>query len=187
MNYGIKAKDVMTRRPVTISENSNLYEAAKKMLLHDVGSLLIVDDKNFLKGLVTEKTFMREVVVNGKDPKKTKIKSVMTKDLITAVEDSDIFEIIQLMKKHNIRRIPIVEDGKLKGIITQKDIIAVAPGLIDMIFEISSLREPDLKLKIRTSERAGVCEICGNFSNRLKLINGRWICPTCEAEIYGRD
>ncbi len=181
------ARDVMTRRPIIISENSSLKEAAKKMLLNDVGSLLIVDDDNILKGIITEKTFMKHVVVEGKDPDKTKVKDVMTKNLITASENSDIFELIQLMKKHNIRRVPIVERGKLKGIVTQKDILAVAPSMIDVILEITSLREPDLKIKLRTSERSGVCEICGNYSTHLKLINGKWICPMCEEDIYGRD
>ena len=186
MGYGIAARDIMTRRPVVISADATAYEAAKKMVLMDVGSLLIVENK-FLKGIITQRTFLKEVILKMKNPKKIKVSDIMERNLIVGKEEDDLFDIIQLMRKNGIRRIPIVKNGVLKGIVTQKDVLTVAPGLIDMLLEMEHIREPDFKLKIRTSERSGICEICGNYSEHLKLINGRWICEKCEEELYGRN
>ena len=186
MGYGITAKDIMTRRPIVVDINSSAYDAAKKMILNDVGSLLVMDGK-ILRGIITQRTFLKKIVLKGKNPHEIKVSNIMEKNLIVAKEDDDLFDIIQIMRKKGIRRIPVVENGKLKGIVTQKDVLTVAPGLIEMLLETSLIREPDLKLKIRNSTRSGICDICGNYSEHLKLINGRWICEKCEGEIYGRN
>ena len=186
MGYGIAARDIMTRRPVVISSDSTAYDAVKKMMLMDIGSLLVVDGK-FLRGILTQKSFLKEIIMKGRDPKKVKVSDIMERDVIVGKEEDDLFDIIQIMRKNGIRRVPIVKNGILKGIITQKDILTVAPGLIDMLLEMHHIREPDFKLKIRTSTRSGICEICGNYSKHLKLINGHWICEKCEEEIYGRN
>ncbi len=187
MGYGILAKEIMTRRPITVSENSSVYNAAKKMLLNGVGSILVVDGKKNLKGIITESTIIENVILKGLDPKRVKVNKIMKKKVIVGSEEDDIFDIIQKMRKYNIRRVPITKNGILKGMVTQKDIIAVAPSLIDMLFEISKVREPSFKLSIRNSERSGVCDICGNFSNHLKFINGKWVCESCREMIYGRS
>ena len=186
MGYGIAARDIMTRRPVVISSDSTAYDAVKKMILMDVGSLLVVDGK-ILKGILTQRSFLKGIIMKGKNPKEVKVSDIMERNVIVGKEEDDLFDIIQIMRKNGIRRIPIVKNGVLKGIVTQKDVLTVAPGLIDMLLEMSHIREPQFKLKIRTSERKGICEICGNYSEHLKLINGHWICEKCGEEIYGRD
>ena len=124
MTYNILAREVMTLKPVTTSPEKTVYLTLKKMVKYNVGSILVVDKKNNLLGVFTEKDIMKRILLAGKDPKKTKIKDVMTKRVITIGPWEDISEIITLFNEKKIRRIPVVDGKKLVGVISRGDIMA---------------------------------------------------------------
>lgn len=115
------------------------------MKKYNVGSLLIKDDNDELVGIVTEEDFVQRVIANKVDVNEP-IHKVMTKSVFTIDESEDIFDAIMKMKDLDIRHLPVVsEDGKLKGLITMKDILRLEPQLFDLIVDIIELREEEDK------------------------------------------
>jgi CBS domain-containing protein len=85
-----------------------------------------------------------------------------------------------MMAKHNIRRLPVVEGENLVGIITTKDIVAIAPEQIEILRELSRMREEILK---REEPDMGTCENCGDKGVELYEVNGIFICESCKEDI----
>ncbi len=148
MRTNIFVRDAMTKRPVCAQPNTSILDCAKLMKKHNVGSLLIKDDNEELVGIVTEEDFVRRVIANGVDVKEP-VHKIMTKSVFTIDESEDIFDAIMKMKDLDIRHLPIVsENGKLKGLITMKDILRLEPQLFELIVDIIELREEEDKLNV---------------------------------------
>ena len=131
-------KDVVTVRP-----NLSLREASKIMSKFGIGSLVVVEDEN-LVGIITS-TDIIKAVAEGKDVDNTLVSEVMSKDVITVDPDESLEEAVEKMMEKNIKRLPVVEGGKLVGIITASDIIVVEPKLIEGIANLLSLKLPGYK------------------------------------------
>jgi len=112
-------KDLMTRDVVTIDLHKTIFDAAKLMSEKKVGCLVIMDGEVPVR-IVTERDFVRRVVAK-KLPLDVKIQEIMSKSLITVDPDASIREAARLMLKNKIRRIPVVEENKLVGIIVVSD------------------------------------------------------------------
>lgn len=112
----MKAKDVMTQDPATLGPDATLGEAATLMRQEDCGSIPIVDDGR-LVGIVTDRDIVIRAVAAGKDPRSTKVSEVMSADPVCISADTDIDEAAKVMAERQIRRLPVVEDGKLAGIL----------------------------------------------------------------------
>ena len=113
MLTGVKVKDAMTRQPIEVSEDISVNECAKIMKKHDIGSVL-VKKKNKLSGILTEEDLVYKIVAEAKDVRKTKVKDIMVTRLITIETDKDIYYALVKMSNNNIRRLPVVENNKLK-------------------------------------------------------------------------
>jgi len=146
VNYGIKVFEIMNRRPVTILPNSSISGAAKLMSEKDVGSLLVVKNK-MLVGIITESDIISKVVASGKNSQVTKVSSIMSKNVITVSPNDDLYKVHFLMNKHNFRRLPVIEDGKLVGMLTEKDLIKIEPSILDVLSEKLKISEPKFKLR----------------------------------------
>ena len=114
-------RDAMTGDPRSIGASVSVVEAARLMREAHIGSLPITDD-NQLVGVITDRDIATRVVAEGVDPKATAVEGVYSRDPITIGPDKDLEEAIQLMARHQIRRLPVVENGKLVGIVAQADI-----------------------------------------------------------------
>ncbi|RLG16507.1 hypothetical protein DRN62_03495 [Nanoarchaeota archaeon] len=183
MKYGILAREVMTRKPITISPDATVYDAVKKMVRNRVGSVLVVEGKKLL-GILTYGDVMKRIILAGKSPKRTKVSKVMTKRCICVEPWDDLYDVVRVMYEKDVKRLPVVEDGKLVGLVTIKDIIRVEPHVLDVLIEKIRVREPERKPLFRGHEyNAGVCEICGNYSDKLEFKGGMWVCPKCSEEM----
>ncbi|MCW1301146.1 MAG: CBS domain-containing protein [Candidatus Nanoarchaeia archaeon] len=179
----ILAKDIMTTKPVTIRPEASIVEASKLMLRRGVGSLLVVNKQKVI-GILTEKDIISKVVSKNKDPKKVKVKDVMTTELITVGPELDLFEIAKIMNSREVRRLPVCDGDKLLGLVTEKDILKFAPSLIYILTEKMKLRGPkNLSSKSREYRYTGACEICGNFSENLREKRGMLICEFCSESV----
>lgn len=112
----MKAKDVMTKDPATLGPDATLGEAATLMRQEDCGSIPIVDDGR-LVGIVTDRDIVIRAVAAGKDARSTKVSEVMSADPVCISPDTDVDEAANVMADRQIRRLPVVEDGKLAGIL----------------------------------------------------------------------
>jgi len=114
-----KVKDVMTKTVITIESNKTVIEAAALMAENDVANLIVMDDKTPI-GIVTERDFVRRVLATGKPPK-TKISEIMSTPLRVIDPDAPLKEAARRMVRKRIRRLPVIKDNKLVGIITATD------------------------------------------------------------------
>jgi|SRR3989344_1373637 len=127
---GIKVSEVMNRFPVITSKNELLPKAARKMLSHNVGCL-IVKEKDTLIGIVTEKDIVEDAVAKELNIKKTRVKDVMSIAMINISPDDDILDAIRKMKREDVRRLPVLDGRKLVGLLTVRDILRAEPKLFD--------------------------------------------------------
>ena len=115
-----------TKYVITAPEGETVFDAAKLMSERGVGSIVVADLDKKPIGMVTDRDIVLKVIVQGKDPKFTNLKEIMTKDIIILSQDRGFFETTKIMSEMGIRRIPIVDhDGKLTGIISLDDMILV--------------------------------------------------------------
>lgn len=120
----------MSRHPVITSKDELLPKAARKMLSNNVGCL-VVKENNKLVGIITEKDIVEGAVGKELDIKKTKIKDVMSTGMITITPDADLHDAIKKMLREDVRRLPVIKNGKLVGLLTIKDVVRTEPALIE--------------------------------------------------------
>ena len=118
-----KAKDVMIKNVKTISPSATMAEAAKAMKKNRIGSLVVVKG-NRPVGIITERDLAYKIIAEEQSLD-MKVREVMTKDLKTVQPEKSIKDAARLMAAHVIRRLPVVEGGKLVGIITIEDIMRI--------------------------------------------------------------
>ena len=108
---------------VTASPDAKVNEVAELMSDSNVGCVVITNDLCPV-GIVTDRDIVTRVLAPGKDPKKTAISEVMTRDPVVVEDGTGLFEAMQLIRDEGVRRLPIIDgDGRLAGIITLDDII----------------------------------------------------------------
>ena len=117
----MKVKDIMTKNVKTISPNATMEEAAQEMRKNKIGCLVVVEGEKPI-GIITERDLAYKIIAQGKNLE-TKVKEVMSSDLKTIDKDANIKQAAKLMASHVIRRLPVVEKGKLIGIVTIDDIM----------------------------------------------------------------
>jgi CBS domain-containing protein len=179
MDTGIKVGDLMTRNFIHVAPDTDLRKCAKTMVKKRVGSLIIKEGEK-LKGILTEKDIIWAVVKKSKkDLKDIKAKDLMKRKVITIKPGADITDAIRKFKKKKIRRLPVVERGKLIGFLTSKDVLKIDPGLFQLIAETIKIKEETKKLKRRRAVREqGICEECGEFDILYKS-DAQALCETC--------
>jgi CBS domain-containing protein len=114
-------RDAMTQNPRSIGATASVVEAAQLMREGHIGSLPIIDDEQ-LVGMITDRDITTRVVAEAADPKLTLVGDVYSRDLVSVEPDKDLDEALQLMARHQVRRLPVVENGRLVGIVAQADI-----------------------------------------------------------------
>ncbi len=137
----MEISEVMTSTVHTISPSESVEAAAKKMLEHKVGSIIIQSKEVKPKplGIITERDIVTRVVAIGKNPAKIPVDEIATRPVITAPPSLDVAEAMSLMARLNIRRLIVVEGNNVSGICTYRDLLRVAPSLIEVAFEYEKI------------------------------------------------
>ncbi len=117
----MKVRELMTTEPITVEPKATLGEVATLMKQQDCGSIPVVDGRR-LVGIVTDRDIVVRGVAAGKDPKTQRVSEVMSADPVTVGPDDDVTEAEKKMADRQIRRLPVVEGGKLVGIIVTAQI-----------------------------------------------------------------
>jgi CBS domain-containing protein len=119
---GKQVQDVMTANPVTVSRTDTVIAAARLMESADVGSVPVVDGGTPV-GIVTDRDIAIRVVAQAKDPIQTTVGEIATGQPYYASPDQDLDEALELMAFRKVRRVPVVEDGLLVGMLAQADVV----------------------------------------------------------------
>jgi CBS domain-containing protein len=115
-------RDLMTKNPCSIDADKSVAYAAKMMRDEDVGLAPIVEDDKLI-GTLTDRDIAIRVVAEGKDPDQTTVREVASTNVVTIDPQQDLDEALRLMAKHQVRRLPVVEeDGRLVGVVAQADV-----------------------------------------------------------------
>ncbi|MEM3421116.1 MAG: CBS domain-containing protein [Candidatus Hadarchaeum sp.] len=170
MKRVIPVSEAMRTEVLTVPRGTNVARAAKLMASKDVGSIVVVDGKKPV-GILTEKDLLMKVVSEDLKPSKIRVGKIMSAPLITIGPDVDIVEAAKIMASHKIRRIPVVKNGKLVGIVTSSDITAISPALSEL------MAHPERVPEERVDQ--SVCENCGEVTPDLYEVNGMWVCENC--------
>lgn len=117
-----KVKDLMTRKIIYVEKASNIYEVSKIMDENGIGSVIIMDGGKPV-GIVTERDIITRCLAKQLDPKKTSSKEIMSYPLVSVESDCFVSDAAKLMISKMVRRLVIIDDGKLKGVITTSDLV----------------------------------------------------------------
>jgi CBS domain-containing protein len=120
-----KCDEVMTKNPVCCLPNDTVAKAAQLMKHDNIGSIPVIESEQTRKlvGIVTDRDLALKVVAEGLDAKSTRVEGVMTRKVVTCRAGDDLQKALDAMSEHQLRRIPVVDDGnKILGIIAQADV-----------------------------------------------------------------
>ncbi len=140
----MKVKDIMTTDVKTVTPKSTIQQAAKIMASCSIGCLIVVDSKR-LVGIITERDIMREVVAKNKTPSKTKVQEAMTGEVVVIEPDAEIEDAANAMTEKKIKRLPVVYNNSLIGIVSSVDIVAAEPRMMEQIAQLFLFRSKKKK------------------------------------------
>ena len=180
MKTGYKVADAMTISPISVNPELSLLECARIMSEKHVGTVVIKDNEHSI-GILTEQDIVRKAVAKGLSANE-KVKDFMETKLITIDLDADIYDALIKMRDNNIRHLPVIEKNKMVGLLTIKDILKIEPELFDLIVEKFELREESRKPINRIIPTEGICQSCGEYSEKVKEIDGTILCEKCAEE-----
>jgi CBS domain-containing protein len=137
----VQVRDVMTQATVTETASDSLRSAAERMWHQQTGSLLIIDEGR-LAGIITERDVLRAVAL-GADPVRSTVDEAMTTEVFTVPPDMPLHEAAREMATRWIRHLPVVEGGKLLGVVSMRDVTgvfaALGPANVDVEHEFDQL------------------------------------------------
>ena len=113
----MRLSHIMSGAIQTVAPGASLAEAARKMASADVGSLPVCADKRRIVGIITDRDITVRCVAAGADPKTQKVSEIMSADPITVTPDTDADEAARIMAEFQVRRLPVVDNGRLLGIL----------------------------------------------------------------------
>jgi CBS domain-containing protein len=134
----MEVEDIMINKVITIDPNATVKDAAKLMNKHEIGCL-IAATKGSALGIITERDLLKKIIEQTKNPEKTKVHQIMSKRLIVGTPQMEIADAVRLMLQRKIKKLPIVEDGKVIGLITLTDVARttrIEPQMIGVIKEL---------------------------------------------------
>ena len=176
-------KDIMAVNVVTMPPDASIFEVSKAMSKMDIGSVIITDKERPV-GIITESDIVRRVIAGEKDTKTTTASEIMSSPIIHVVPGTGLTEAMRIMAKSNIRRIAVLKNNSLAGIITSRDILRWSPELIDILVESLRLRNEEAQKRSKDEDDeliayGGECSSCGEYSTDLVLEDDQYHCESC--------
>jgi CBS domain-containing protein len=118
-----KVRDVMTPRPVALEDEASVVEAARAMRDGDFGSIVVVTEPGGpVRGVLTDRDITVRVVAEGVDPRSVRLSDILEGEVVTVGPDEPVDTVVDLMRKKAIRRVPVVEGGRLVGLVSLGDL-----------------------------------------------------------------
>ena len=133
----MKVSDIMSGRVVTIGQKEPVIAAARLLKRMNLGALPVTDDSGRLRGILTDRDIVLRCVASGSDPRTLEVREIMSRGVVTAAPGTEISEAARLMRGDQVRRLPVVEGGKLVGMLSLGD-LASRPVCIDEAGDVLS-------------------------------------------------
>jgi CBS domain-containing protein len=110
------------RKPLSVMPDDSVIAALELMAKHDVGAILVLEGDQ-LAGIFSERDYARKVILQGKSSKETKVREIMTEKVIYAKPSQTVDECMAIMTDKRIRHLPVMDNGKLTGIVSIGDLV----------------------------------------------------------------
>ena len=137
----MKLRDIMTQSVVSIHPEENVAVAARSMTHYNIGALPVCGDDGKICGVLTDRDLVTRCLASGKTPENTRVREVMSAQVISASPEMDTAVAAHLMGRQQVRRLPVVENGKLCGMVSLGDLAVrddLNPDAADALGDISS-------------------------------------------------
>jgi CBS domain-containing protein len=121
----------------SITPDASVFEALERMAEHNVGALVVIESDEVV-GILSERDYARKVILLGRASRDTLVREVMTSEVITVDPDTTVGQCMQLMTARRIRHLPVLQDGRLMGVISIGDVVKSI--MADQAFEIEQLQ-----------------------------------------------
>lgn len=161
----IRMRDIMVRKVVSTTNDSTVEEAVKLMNDHEIGCLIVTENEKAV-GILTERDLLKRILAKSENLKGIRVEEVMSTPLISVEPSVEIGDASKLMFEKNIKKMPIIRDGELLGLVTLTDILRIQPQLIKMykifstglaprrikkVFDYYLLVEPKIDLAVNST------------------------------------
>jgi CBS domain-containing protein len=184
----VSVAEAMNKAVIVMDINSNATAIAREMIDRGAGSVIIIQN-DMAMGIITERDLVRGIVTEDRRPGEVKASELLSTPIITIESEKSIAEASEVMLKANIKRLPVLKDRTVIGVISNTDILMVTPGLNTIFRDLIDMNREAL-LSIPSIEeisdfedfRTGICESCEVFSIDLRYVDGRYLCENCRQE-----
>jgi len=137
------ARDIVEKDFTSLPRESTAFEAAKLMKARHHGFVVVAAAGGAPEGIVTEWDFVSKLIAEGRDPAKVKLEEIMTATLVTVNADDELDSVSQFMTQRGVRRVLVIQDGKLLGVITAGTMLSKMKAYVDRISaQIARLQMP---------------------------------------------
>lgn len=143
----LKVEDVMIKDVIAVDAVSTVKEAVEIMNKHEIGCLVVIE-QNKLVGILTERDILKRVLTVTKNPEKTKVGEIMTTRVLTVSPATDLEEAAKLMFESNVKKLPVVSEGKLVGLVTLTDLARFQPEIIRLLRRLIGENTPKRMKKV---------------------------------------
>ena len=173
----VMVKDIMNSPIISASANASVKELADKMSKASVGSVVIMENDKPL-GIVSDWDIVSRASVRDERPSNVLAKDIM-QPLQTIESEKPVTDAARLLRKYGTKRLGVVYQGKLVGMVSSSDVIAVTPELVDVISEKASIRRGEFGRS--PTYISGYCDECDGWSDYLEYTDGMFVCEECRA------
>jgi len=137
-------EEVMTKNVVSIDCNETVFNACKRYGEHQVGCLVVMDNK-IIVGIITERDTIERIILANRDPKTTKVREIMSQNIKTIHSLAPLQKAAQTMRENDIKKLPVILNNEIVGIITVTDISRAISAFSDMLSKLTESYETNRK------------------------------------------
>jgi CBS domain-containing protein len=187
--HNLTVKDAMVKKVITATADQTVQAGAQTMAKNDVGLLVICDHSESCKngvcenchpiGIVTREDIVNKLIQHNKSPTELTLRDIMNMPVVTCLPADTVQAVAQTMLKYGFKRMPVIDSGKLVGLISYREIIKVTPDEVQTLHRKFLEDDSDTPIVRDAKSQDGNCEVCENFTDNLVLANGKWACETC--------
>jgi len=179
METEIPVRDIMTRPVITADVDLDILSAAKRMGSANVGCLIVVSG-NKPTGILTERDLVKKIIAQAVDPRNVKVGEIMSSPVVAIEPDASLRDAAALMLQSGVKRLPVISNGKLVGIITDTDLVSGSSlGMSEILSDLLEMHREGIHFEQPGGVVRGICEVCGQLSDSLESVNGELLCWSC--------
>ena len=178
----VLVKEVMSSPVIEAEEYETAEDAAKKMMKYGVGAIIVTGQRGEPVGIVTKTDLVNKVIAKNLKPNEVKLKDIMSSPLQTIDPDAKIEEALRKMNKLKVNRLAVIYKNRLAGLVSIKDILRVTPEILEIVKENMKIMGVSFP-RSREGYIEGYCDNCGEWSDMLLNVEGRYLCEDCRLEL----